>query len=330
MPALTWDRERAVAPADPVAVDELDGHVLVLDGVDSGDDAHLGWCRRAPCVVVGLVPAGQEPPDAVDVAVSVDEPGRLDDLVARVDERPHAARALAQVLRVLPGLGVADGLVVESLAYSTLLGGPEFAEWLAGRPRPSVPDVARPPVVLSRDGDRLGITLDRPENRNAFSAAMRDALFEALALAEVDGTIDAVVVDAAGPVFSSGGDLAEFGTAADPVRAHEIRIQRSVGALLARLAPKVTVHVKGACVGAGVELAAFAGRVVADPGTTFRLPEVAMGLIPGAGGTVSLTHRIGRQATARMVLLGEPVAAAEALRLGLVDEVGPEGAGTAG
>ncbi|HLT69358.1 MAG TPA: enoyl-CoA hydratase/isomerase family protein, partial [Acidimicrobiales bacterium] len=72
---------------------------------------------------------------------------------------------------------------------------------------------------------------------------------------------------------------------------------------------------------AGVEVAAFAGRVVAAPDATFRLPELGMGLIPGAGGTVSLTRRIGRQATARLVLTGETVDAVTALALGLVDEV---------
>lgn len=79
--------------------------------------------------------------------------------------------------------------------------------------------------------------------------------------------------------------------------------------------------VQGPCVGAGVELSAFAGRVIADPHTTFRLPEISMGLIPGAGGTVSISRRIGRQRTARLAILGEPMGAAEALAYGLIDEI---------
>jgi enoyl-CoA hydratase/carnithine racemase len=79
--------------------------------------------------------------------------------------------------------------------------------------------------------------------------------------------------------------------------------------------------VHGACVGAGVELPAFASRVVADPGARFRLPEVAMGLVPGAGGTVSLPRRIGRQRTCRLALTGEWLDAETALRWGLVDEL---------
>lgn len=78
---------------------------------------------------------------------------------------------------------------------------------------------------------------------------------------------------------------------------------------------------KGACVGAGVEMSAFADRVVAARGTTVRLPEVAMGLIPGAGGTVSLTRRIGRQRTALLALLGDAVEIDSPIVLGLVDEV---------
>jgi enoyl-CoA hydratase/carnithine racemase len=78
----------------------------------------------------------------------------------------------------------------------------------------------------------------------------------------------------------------------------------------------------GACVGAGVELAAFAGHVKATPDAFFQLPEVSMGLIPGAGGTVSITRRIGRQRTAWMALTGGRVDAATALEWGLIDDIG--------
>ncbi|WP_262401328.1 enoyl-CoA hydratase/isomerase family protein [Actinomadura sp. CNU-125] len=73
--------------------------------------------------------------------------------------------------------------------------------------------------------------------------------------------------------------------------------------------------------GAGVELPAFAGRVVARPDAVFRLPEIAMGLIPGAGGTVSLPRRIGRHRTLYMALTGEAIGADTALAWGLVDEI---------
>ncbi|MCZ0997091.1 enoyl-CoA hydratase/isomerase family protein [Streptomyces mirabilis] len=84
----------------------------------------------------------------------------------------------------------------------------------------------------------------------------------------------------------------------------------------------MTAHLHGACVGAGIELAAFAGRVLAAPDTLIRLPEVGMGLIPGAGGTASLPVRIGRERTAYLALSGDTLSAAQALGWGLVDEIG--------
>lgn len=321
MSVVRWEREQATGPIDPLAVDELAGHLLVLEGITAADDADLGWVRRAPCVVVGVVPAGAEASGAVDAVVGADEGDVTERLVAAVAANPHASRVLVDVLRVVPALGVAAGLVVESLAYSALLAGREFAAWLADQAPSRDRSFAAGPVRLGRAGPELRITLSRPENRNAFSAAMRDALFEALAFAAIDDSVGRVVLDADGPVFSSGGDLAEFGTAPDVVAAHDVRSRRSVGALLDRVSSRTTVHVQGACVGAGVELPAFAGHVVARSDATFRLPEVAMGLIPGAGGTVSITHRIGRQRTARLALLGEPIGAEEALSIGLVDEI---------
>ncbi len=326
MSIVRWDRADAVGFMDPLAVDELDGSVLVIDGVTAADDEALQWCRRAPCVVVACTPAGDAPPQAADVALVGDEADTLlQPLADRVDANPHACRLLVDVLRAMPSLDVDAGLTLESFAYSALLAGAEFARWLVAQPDRRRHAFAGEPVVVDRDGSVLRITLNRPENRNAFSAALRDAVFEALAAAVVDVSVERVVLAGQGPVFSSGGDLTEFGTTPDAVSAHEIRTRRSVGALVDRLAPKMTVHVHGGCVGAGVELPAFAGRVVAAPGTSFRLPEVAMGLIPGAGGTVSITRRIGRQRTARLAILGEPIGVDEALAVGLIDEIAEHG-----
>ena len=91
--------------------------------------------------------------------------------------------------------------------------------------------------------------------------------------------------------------------------------------LLSTIAERVTVHVHGACAGSGVELPAFAGQVIADRGTTFALPEVSLGLVPGAGGTVSLPARVGRHRTALLALIGRPIDVASAKAWGLVDAV---------
>ena len=109
-----------------------------------------------------------------------------------------------------------------------------------------------------------------------------------LALADPDLR---VVLSGTGPSFSSGGELSEFGTFPDPVTAHLVRLTRSAARLLARIGARVDAHVHGACLGAGVELAAFAGRVVASRDAVFGLPELSFGLVPGAGGTASLPPR---------------------------------------
>jgi enoyl-CoA hydratase/carnithine racemase len=83
----------------------------------------------------------------------------------------------------------------------------------------------------------------------------------------------------------------------------------------------VRVEVHGACVGAGIELPAFARRVVARSDAFFQLPEVAMGLVPGAGGTVSIPRRVGRQRAAYLCLSAVRLDAETALAWGLVDEI---------
>ncbi len=255
--------------------------------------------------------------------VRVDDPQKaFAELADVVERRPRACLTLGQLLRQTPTLGTLQGLAAEAAAYSMLLGGTEFAAWPATRgTRRAAAAEDRPLVRVRRDGGTLSILLDHPERRNAFSFRMREELFEALELAALDDTIDRVELAGTGPVFSSGGDLAEFGTARDLVAAYLVRLDRAPWRLIDRMRESVTVRVQGAAVGAGVEMAAFAGRVVASPGTFFHLPEVEMGLVPGAGGTVSVPRRIGRWRAAWMMLSGARVDAATALEWGLVDEV---------
>ena len=236
-----------------------------------------------------------------------------------VGRNPQASALLHEVLTATAGLSVADALVVESLAYSTLQSGAEHQKWLASHRRRAL-QPADEPVALHREADTLHITLTRPQRRNAIDATTRDALLDAFAIADADPDVR-IVWSGAGPSFCSGGDLDEFGTLEDPVSAHLIRTTRSLGAAVHRLRGRITVQVHGRCAGAGVELPAFASRVIADAGTTFLLPELAMGLIPGAGGTVSLPRRIGRERTTQLALSGEPIGARTALDWGLIDEI---------
>lgn len=252
----------------------------------------------------------------------VDPVAEAEFLCARAAEQPHAALVLRQVLRMSGRLPVPRALDLESLAYSTLLGGSGFAGWLAARgPRPAPPPATREPVVAHREGDLLRITLDRPERRNAHGAELRDALVAALDVAVLDTTVREVVLDGNGPCFSSGGDLDEFGTAADLAAAHLVRTRAGAATRLHALGGRLTARIHGTCVGAGIELPAFAARVLAAPDTTVRLPELAMGLIPGAGGTVGIPRRIGRWRTLHLVLDGRARSAERALAWGLVDRI---------
>ncbi len=245
------------------------------------------------------------------------------ELATRVNRWPMAAAVCDDVLRSVDPAGpTLGGVVTESLAYSTLQGGPEFARWLAERGPARMPDIADP-VRVHRDGDTLRIAFNRPQRHNAFSTDARAALLEALIVAQLDLSVDEVVLTGNGPSFCSGGDLAEFGTFSDPASAHLARTRYSpalvLDALTARLGQACRAEVHGQVLGSGLEMAAFCGRVVSRPDAVFGLPELSLGLIPGAGGTVSVTRRIGRWRTAYLVLSGLSVDVETALAWGLVD-----------
>ncbi len=328
--------------------------VILHDAVQARRVAPL--VRNLPCVTVGVADRAFVGPEGFDLYLCADadapEPWvpcggstgpALAGLATSASDHPVAALVLVQLLRVAPVLDVAGGLTAESLAYATLQSGVDHRRWLAGqadrrdvqahrkgrttgkvwertgevRERQDGPG----PVVARRRAGSLRIFLNRPQVRNAYNAAMRDALIEVLRVPAADPDVTEVVIEGAGPDFCSGGDLDEFGTSHDPSVAHAVRSARNAGAALAAISDRCSVRVHGACVGAGTELAAFADRVVAAPNTVFRLPELSMGLVPGAGGTVSVPRRIGSPRTAWLSLSGEGLSAETALGWGLVDDI---------
>ena len=254
-------------------------------------------------------------------------PDALAQLAARCERWPQSAAVCDDVLRAVDvDAPVWQGLVTESLAYSTLQSGREFARWLEER-GPKQPAVIPDPVQAERDGDTLHVRFNRPQRHNAFSTDARAALLEALEVSRLDPSVTEVVLSGNGPSFCSGGDLAEFGTFADPASAHLARTRYSPARVLdeitARVGPACRAVVHGQVLGSGLEMAAYCGHVTCAPDAVLGLPELALGLIPGAGGTVSITRRIGRWRTAYLVLSGRTVDPATALAWGLVDEVVP-------
>jgi enoyl-CoA hydratase/carnithine racemase len=272
-------------------------------------------------VDVGPVVVGQAEDDAAACDVQVDDDAALDAVRETVGRSPIASACLVAVLRASERLSVDDGLLVESAVYSTLQAGPEFRAWRAATPVKGRGADAGDAVAVRREGDALEIALTRPRVRNALNTLMRDQLVDAFDLAVLDDSIREVHLRGEGDGFCAGGDLDEFGSSPDPATAHVVRLQQSVGRRIAAVADRVTAHLHGACLGSGIELPAFATTVIAAPDTTIGLPEVSLGLIPGAGGTVSLPHRIGRHRTAWLALTGHRIDAATALEWGLVDAI---------
>lgn len=259
-------------------------------------------------------------PLAARLDAMVEPPVSADALIRQATRAPHAAAVAVQLLRTLEGLSCERALPLESFCYGLLQGSAEYASWLASRPRVAKP---APPgrLIVERHASQLHITIDRPLAHNAIDRCLRDELFEAFSLATLDPEVRSVKLRAVGTAFGTGGDLEEFGTTGDPATAHLIRSRTLPALAIAGRAGILDVHVQGACVGAALEMAAFAARLSATSEAWFQLPELSMGLIPGAGGCVSVPRRIGRQRAALMILSGRRINAAAALRWGLIDAI---------
>ncbi len=273
-----------------------------------------------PFPLIGVGDAAHPLAPALDAVVEC--PVSFDALARQVARAPHAAAVAAQLLRGLEGLPTDRALQFESFCYGLLQGSEEHARWLAARAASPRPHAPAGKVVVDRRGDELTLTLDRPAARNAIDHLMRDQLVEAFGVAAADPEVRSVKLRARGAAFSVGGDLDEFGTTRDPASAHLIRSRTLPALAIGARAGILDVHVQGACVGAGLEIAAFAARLTASPHAWFQLPELSLGLIPGAGGCVSVPRRIGRQRTLLMILSGRRINAQTALRWGLIDAIG--------
>jgi enoyl-CoA hydratase/carnithine racemase len=138
-----------------------------------------------------------------------------------------------------------------------------------------------------------------------------------------DPSDPSLVIEAEGRCFSTGGDLAEFGTARDLAAARSPSPCSSRAQLRSVRTMCAAVRLHGACIGSGVEIAAAANRREGAANTFVQLPELAMGLIPGAGGTVTLPRAIGRHRTLWLALGGFRLPARTATAWGLLHAVVP-------
>jgi len=173
-------------------------------------------------------------------------------------------------------------------------------------------------IKVEREGPVLCLTFDRPDKKNALTGAMYLAATEALAEADRDDSIGAVVFSGAGGAFTAGndiGDFLRFGSAPDGLPAFAF-----IKALAACETP-LAAAVEGLAIGIGATMILHCDLVYVAPGATFRLPFVDLGLVPEAASSLLLPHRVGLAKASELLLLAEPFGAEEAVRLGLANAI---------
>lgn len=188
------------------------------------------------------------------------------------------------------------------------------------------------PVLQSRDGAILTLTLNRPDKRNPISDPdMVDALCAALEAADADMAVRCVILTGAGSGFSSGGDIGKM-RAGEGLRAHlpaETRRNYKAGIqrlplLFEALEVPVVAAVNGAAIGAGLDLACMCDVRIASDRARFAESFVKIGIVPGDGGAWLLPRVVGFSKANELALTGDLIDAAEARAIGLVSRVVPE------
>ena len=179
-------------------------------------------------------------------------------------------------------------------------------------------------LELGIDRSVATITLCRPEKRNAVGTGLLHELGAALDAIRSDGQLRAVIVTGSGPVFSAGADIAEMSAmpGRDEFRRFLELIQGTFTAL-ERLAVPTIAAVNGPAYGGGCELALACDFRLLAEGASLGVPEVKIGALPGAGGSQRLAHALPPAIARQMILLGDPLPAADCLRFGLANAVVP-------
>jgi enoyl-CoA hydratase/carnithine racemase len=171
------------------------------------------------------------------------------------------------------------------------------------------------PIVVSTEGAVGRLVLNVPERRNAMSYSMRDLFAEALTAFDENAEVRVVVLTGAGTAFCAGVDLADAGE-----RPPGESTKRLTWAL-EQFSKPVLAAINGPAVGGGLELALASDLRIASSNAWFALPEVKIGSLPGSGGTQRLPRAVSAAVAAKLVLTGERLDAADALRYGLVSDV---------
>lgn len=181
------------------------------------------------------------------------------------------------------------------------------------------------PLILREIHDATAIfTLNRPKALNALSAALSADLASALQEADQNDAIRAIIIAGSERAFCAGADI----TGLDGVTANDVLDPNGFGRglfdIITAYRKPLIAAVRGLALGGGCELALACDIVVAGDNAKFGVPEVALGLLPGGGGTQRLIHAMGKQKAMRMLLTGEPINAQEAYAAGLASDIVPD------
>ncbi len=181
-----------------------------------------------------------------------------------------------------------------------------------------------PATVLREQEGRVALlTINRPDKLNALNQQVRDDMLALLEEIETDDGVGAVVITGAGEKsFVAGADIGEF-AGRSPFDQRDAMRSPRIFDVMASYPKPVIAMINGFCLGGGCELAASCDIRIASDRARFGQPEINLGLIPGGGGTQRLPRLIGLGHAMRLVLSGEMIDAAEALRIGLVELVAP-------
>jgi enoyl-CoA hydratase/carnithine racemase len=179
-------------------------------------------------------------------------------------------------------------------------------------------------LIYEKEDALALVTLNRPQFLNAYNIQMRDDLFEVLHAIRDDDEVRVALFKGAGEkAFCAGADLSEFLTAPPPVIARQIRFDRDVWGLFLSIPQPLIAVLHGYVLGSGIEMALCCDLRITSDNAQFGLPEVALGIIPAAGGTQTLPRAVGRAGALEMLLTGRWMDAREALQIKLVNRVVP-------
>ena len=176
-------------------------------------------------------------------------------------------------------------------------------------------------VLFEKDGPVGYVTLNRPRVINAVNVQMRDDLYQAMSAARDDPDISVIILKGAERGFCSGADVSEFGTAPSPIIARQVRWERDQWGLILGIPKPIIVAIHGYAIGAGIEMSLCCDLRIASEETRFGLPEVALGMIPAAGGSQTVPRHLRLGHSMEVLLRGDLIGAEDALRMGLVQRV---------